>query len=64
MPYQDVLVGDLLGAIEEHSIEPFIHSGIGQSTCYLDEVRAFKVIIDDVVKEALEVPDLYCTFLK
>ena len=28
MPYQDVLVGDLLGAIEEHDIEPLIHSGV------------------------------------
>ena len=31
MPYQDVLVGDLLGAIEEHDIEPLIHSGAGQA---------------------------------
>ena len=34
MPYQDVLVGDLLGAIEEHDIEPLIHSGAGQSVGY------------------------------
>ncbi|MEM7362472.1 MAG: nitronate monooxygenase, partial [Pseudomonadota bacterium] len=39
MPYQDVLVGDLLGAIEEHDIEPLIHSGAGQSVGYFDEVR-------------------------
>ena len=31
MPYQDVLVGDLLGGIEEHDIEPLVHSGAGQA---------------------------------
>ena len=50
-----MLVGDLLGAIEEHDIEPLIHSGAGQSIGYFDEVRTVKVIIDGLVKEALEV---------
>lgn len=31
MPYQDVLVGDLLGGIEEHDIEPLVHSRAGQA---------------------------------
>ena len=34
---QDVLVGDLLGAIEEHDIEPLIHSGAGQSIGYFNK---------------------------
>jgi hypothetical protein len=52
MPYQDVLVGDLLGAIEEHDIEPLIHSGAGQSVGYFDSVRPVAEIMDGLVSEA------------
>ena len=52
MPYQDVLVGDLLGAIEEHDIEPLIHSGAGQSIGYFNEIRPVRVIMADLVEEA------------
>ena len=52
MPYQDVLVGDLLGAIEEHDIEPLIHSGAGQSVGYFDEVKPVQAIMDELVSEA------------
>ena len=52
MPYQDVLVGDLLGAIEEHDIEPLIHSGAGQSIGYFDEVKPVAAIMDELVTEA------------
>jgi NAD(P)H-dependent flavin oxidoreductase YrpB (nitropropane dioxygenase family) len=52
MPFQDVLVGDLLGAIEEHDIEPLIHSGAGQSVAYFDEVRPVVEIMTDLVNEA------------
>ena len=51
MPYQDVLVGDLLGAIEEHDIEPLIHSGAGQSVGYFDEVRPVEEVMQDLVKQ-------------
>lgn len=54
MPYQDVLVGDLLGAIEEHDIYPLIHSGAGQSIGYFDEVRPVQAIMDELVSEACE----------
>jgi NAD(P)H-dependent flavin oxidoreductase YrpB (nitropropane dioxygenase family) len=30
MPYHDILVGDLLGAIADHRVEPLMHSGAGQ----------------------------------
>ena len=53
-----MLVGDLLGATEEHDIEPLIHSGAGQSIGCFDEVRTVKVIIDDLVKIASEVLSL------
>ena len=54
MPYQDVLVGDLLGAIEEHDIEPLIHSGAGQSVGYFDAVQPVQAIMDELVNEASE----------
>lgn len=53
MPYQDVLVGDLLGAIEEHDIEPLIHSGAGQSVAYFDRVRPAAEIMQSLVDETL-----------
>jgi len=54
MPYQDVLVGDLLGAIEEHDIEPLIHSGAGQSVAYFDEVRPVAEIMEKLVADATD----------
>jgi NAD(P)H-dependent flavin oxidoreductase YrpB (nitropropane dioxygenase family) len=50
MPYQDVLVGDLLGAIEEHDIEPLIHDGAGQSVAYFNELRTVEAVMDDLVE--------------
>ena len=54
MPYQDVLVGDLLGAIEEHDIEPLIHSGAGQSVGYFDQVRPVRDILNALRDDAIQ----------
>ena len=64
MPNQDVLVGDLLGAIEEHDIEPLIHSGAGQSVGYFNEVKPVQVIMDGLVTEASEILASAASFLK
>jgi NAD(P)H-dependent flavin oxidoreductase YrpB (nitropropane dioxygenase family) len=64
MPYQDVLVGDLLGAIEEHDIEPLIHSGAGQSVGYFDSVRPVSEIMDSLVSEAAEALTRQSDFLR
>jgi len=64
MPYQDVLVGDLLGAIEEHDIEPLIHSGAGQSVGYFSEVRPVAQIMQSLVTEASEVLEAQRKFLR
>ena len=64
MPYQDVLVGDLLGAIEEHDIEPLIHSGAGQSVGYFNEVKPVKAIIDALVAEATKALQEQAKFLR
>ena len=64
MPYQDVLVGDLLGAIEEHDIEPLIHSGAGQSVGYFNEVKPVATIMAELVSEASDVLASQVQFLK
>lgn len=64
MPFQDVLVGDLLGAIEEHDIEPLIHSGAGQSVGYFDEVQPVADIVARLVDETVGVLKRQSTFLK
>ncbi len=38
MPYQDILVGDVLGQIQRHEVEPLMHSPAGQSIAYFDEL--------------------------
>lgn len=52
MPYQDVLVGDLLGAIDEHEVEPLLHSGAGQGIGYATEIRPVAEIMDELVDGA------------
>jgi CBS domain-containing protein len=61
---QDVLVGDLLGAIEEHDIEPLIHSGAGQSIGYFDEVQPVAEIMNNLVNEATTVLQHQQQFLR
>jgi len=64
MPFQDVLVGDLLGAIDEHDIEPLIHSGAGQSIGYFDRVRPVQEVMDELVSDASKTLALQASFLK
>tara|TARA_B110000211_G_scaffold223707_1_gene273858 strand:+ start:408 stop:1433 length:1026 start_codon:yes stop_codon:yes gene_type:complete len=64
MPYQDVLVGDLLGAIEEHDIEPLIHSGAGQSVGYFNQVRPVQAIMAQLIDETIAALTQQQTFLR
>ena len=52
MPSQDVLVGDLLGAIDEHGVEPLLHSGAGQGIGYASEVRPVADVMASLMSEA------------
>ena len=54
MPLQDILVGDLLGAIDEHLIEPLMHYPAGQSIGYFNEVRSVSEVMRTIVDEARE----------
>jgi len=64
MPYQDVLVGDLLGAIEEHDIEPLIHSGAGQSVGYFNQVRPVQAIMNELEQGAVNALKAQAGFLR
>ena len=52
MPFQDILVGDLLGAIDDHEIEPLMHYAVGQGVAYLNEVRPVAAIVEDLVAQS------------
>ena len=64
MPYQDVLVGDLLGAIEEHDIEPLIHSGAGQSIAYFNDVKPVAQIMQGLIDETVQALQTQGQFLR
>jgi NAD(P)H-dependent flavin oxidoreductase YrpB (nitropropane dioxygenase family) len=64
MPYQDVLVGDLLGAIEEHNIEPLIHSGAGQSIAYFNDVKPVAQIMQALIDDTAQALHTQQRFLR
>ncbi len=51
MPYQDILVGDLLGAIDEHRVEPLMHQPAGQSIAYCREIESVADVMRRLVGE-------------
>lgn len=55
MPFQDILVGDLLGAIDRHRVEPLMHSPAGQSIGYFDRETTVADILTGTVTEAATV---------
>ncbi len=54
MPYQDILVGDLLGAINEHRIESLMHHPAGQSIAFVNERSTVAVVMERLVAGAEE----------
>ncbi len=52
MPLQDILIGDLLGAIDEHQIEPLMHSPAGQSVGYFNAVETVADRMQRLLTEA------------
>ena len=55
MPYQDILVGDVLGAINEHEVEPLVHSPAGQGIGWFNELTTVDDIMQKLVTEAEDV---------
>lgn len=54
MPYQDILVGDLLGAIDEHDIKSLVHYPAGQSIAYVNERSTVAEVMAKLVQDARE----------
>jgi NAD(P)H-dependent flavin oxidoreductase YrpB (nitropropane dioxygenase family) len=54
MPYQDILVGDVLGAIDRYRIEPLMHSPAGQSIGYFSAETTVADVMQRVVDEAAQ----------
>lgn len=52
MPYQDILVGDVLGQIDRHRVEPLMHAPAGQSIAYFDKATTVAAVMDGLVAEA------------
>ncbi|HYM32453.1 MAG TPA: hypothetical protein VEU47_14205 [Candidatus Cybelea sp.] len=46
------MVGDLLGAIDEHDVEPLVHYPAGQSIAYFNRVTTVAEVMADFVREA------------
>jgi len=52
MPFQDILVGDILGAIDEFNIEPLVHSPAGQGIGWFNEIKTVKEVMDELIAQA------------
>ncbi len=52
MPLQDILVGDLLGAIDQNGIEALMHYPAGQSIAYFNQVKSVAEVMRDLVEES------------
>ena len=57
MPYQDILVGDFLGAIEEHDVQTLAHMPAGQSIAYMTERTTVRAVMDELIRDALRALD-------
>ena len=52
MPYQQVLIGGIHAAIEQHRIEPMMWGAAGQSIAFFNERATVGDIIDRMMAEA------------
>lgn len=57
MPYQHVLTGQLLAAIEEHQVEPLVYEAAGQSVAWFNELTSVREIVARLERETLEALD-------
>ena len=58
MPYHDILVGDILGAIQRFEVEPLIGSGLGQGIAWFSEETTVADVMARFVSEAGSVMEL------
>jgi NAD(P)H-dependent flavin oxidoreductase YrpB (nitropropane dioxygenase family) len=51
MPYQQALIGDVLGSIAEHQIEPLVYEAAGQSVAWFNEATTVADVIGRLIRE-------------
>ncbi|MBT7666718.1 MAG: nitronate monooxygenase [Rhodospirillaceae bacterium] len=51
MPFQHALVGELLTAIDEHEVDPLLHSPAGQGVVWSKAERSVPEIMDDLAEQ-------------
>lgn len=51
MPYQDMLVGELISAIDEYQIEPLVHEAAGQSVAWCKELTTVQSVFHRLLEE-------------
>lgn len=51
MPYQQVLIGELLTGVMEHEIEPLMYEGAGQGVAWCNDVTTVEQVIERLVAE-------------
>ncbi len=61
MPYQDILVGDLLGAIDDYEIEALMHFPAGQSVGFVNTLRSVDQVMNELVRDAQDCLERLCT---
>jgi NAD(P)H-dependent flavin oxidoreductase YrpB (nitropropane dioxygenase family) len=54
MPYQHVLIGELLTGVMEHEIEPLMYEGAGQGVAWCNEVTTVGQVVERLVRETQE----------
>nr|MBF0686117.1 nitronate monooxygenase [Pseudomonas sp.] len=54
MPYQDILVGDILGSIERNRVKPLMHYPASQGIAHFNEVRTVQAVMQELVDGALQ----------
>lgn len=53
MPYQHALVGDLMTAIEEHEVDPLLHSPAGQGVTWSKSLKTVAEVFAELSAQAL-----------
>ena len=54
MPYQHALVGDLLTSIDEHEVDPLLHTPAGQGVTWSRAKQSVAQVIESLSEQTLE----------
>ena len=51
MPYQQVLVGEIMAAVREHRVKPLLWEAAGQSVAYVKKIETVEETMDRLIEE-------------